>query len=131
MRRSQTAKPAKLTLIEVGRWTLIPRAGLESLLASGTIDVDSARLLNSLADLIHELGQLRPALQLDCKDIAELTRHLRDGQAIEEANIKAAIDWLDKASSVLRATKRDEYRIALARLIEQAELRALIEASRA
>ena len=110
-----------LTLIEIGRWTIQPRAGMDDLLTAGRIDADAVRHLNSLALLITGLGgeHLTPALSLD--GVQVFTAKIAAGDAVEEEEVMAIQRWLDVCTALLRRTRRSDYQAALTRLIRTAE----------
>ncbi|MBV8657930.1 MAG: hypothetical protein JO142_08945 [Burkholderiales bacterium] len=130
MNQTKKSYPTKLSVVDVGRWTLSPRAGLETLLQTGRIDIEAARMLLRLTELFRELGRLRAAYRLETKRIGNLLHAVEYGAAVNEDDINFALRWLDQAANMLRVCTRDEYRIALVRMVKTAELRVLLQAGR-
>lgn len=128
MNPTKKPSPARLTLVDIGRWTLEPRAGLESLLATGHIELAAVRKLLCLVELVRELGRLRSMLTLDAQYVSDLLQSIDHCVAIDEDKVGAVLGWLDRATNVLRATRRDEYRKALCLMVKTAELRVLMHA---
>jgi len=129
MNQTKKSYPAKLSVVDVGRWTLSPRAGLETMLQTGCIDIEAARMLLRLTELFRELGRLRAAYRLETKRIVNLLHAVEYGAAVSEDDINFALRWLDQAAHMLRVCTRDEYRVALVRMVKTAELRVLLQAS--
>lgn len=120
---------AKLTIVDIGRWTLEPRAGLESLLTAGRINIEAVHMLRRLAELIEQLGQMRPAFHLDTKCVWSLLQAIEAGAVVDEEEISANLSWLGQATAILRTIERDDYRVALSRIVKVAEIRVLMHAS--